>query len=149
MSFVYFCLVFLLITCDFVSKVFALKYLKNGASINLIKNVCALGYVENTGAAFGILKNQRIFFLLVTILAIVVIGYYFFVLKKDEINKIALIFIFSGTVGNFLDRIFRGYVIDFIELTFIDFPLFNLADTFLIFGLIWLGFDFVFCAKQN
>lgn len=149
MSFVYFCLAFVLITCDFVSKALALKYLKNGVSINLIKNICALSYVENTGAAFGILKNQRIFFLLITILAIAIIGYYFFVSKKNEINKIALIFIFSGTVGNFLDRIFRGYVIDFVELTFIDFPLFNLADTFLIFGLIWLGFDFVFCDKQN
>lgn len=149
MSLVYFCLVSVLITCDFVSKVFALKYLKNGVSVNLIKNVCTLSYVENTGAAFGILKNQRTFFLLVTVLAIAIIGYYFFVSKKDEINKIALIFIFSGTMGNFLDRIFRGYVIDFIEFTFIDFPLFNLADTFLIFGLIWLGFDFVFGDKQN
>ena len=140
---------FFLVACDFVSKSFALKYLKHKFSVSLIKNICSLSYVENTGAAFGILKNQKLFFVLITILAVTIIGYYFFALKKDEVNKFALIFIFSGTMGNFLDRIFRGYVIDFIELTFIDFPLFNFADIFLTFGLIWLGFDFIFCNKPN
>ena len=122
------------------------KYLKNRIGINIIKNVLGFRYIENTGAAFGILKDQRFFFVAITIVALFVIGYYFFASKQNQINKTALVFVFAGTFGNFLDRIFRGYVIDFIDIMPIDFPIFNFADVFLVSGLLMIGLDF-FCEK--
>ena len=122
------------------------KYLKNKIGVNIIKNVLGFRYIENTGAAFGILKNQRFFFIAITIVALFVIGYYFFASKQNQINKTALVFVFAGTLGNFLDRIFKGYVIDFIDIIPIDFPIFNFADVFLVSGLFIIGLDF-FCKK--
>lgn len=142
----YFCLAFFLVSIDFISKMLVEKYLKNRIGINIIKNVLGFRYIENTGAAFGILKNQRFFFIAITIVALFLIGYYFFALKQNQINKTALVFVFAGTLGNFLDRIFKGYVIDFIDIMPIDFPIFNFADVFLVSGLFIIGLDF-FCKK--
>ena len=142
----YFCLAFFLVSIDFISKMLVEKYLKNRIGINIIKNVLGFRYIENTGAAFGILKNQRFFFVAITIVALFLIGYYFFALKQNQINKTALVFVFAGTLGNFLDRIFKGYVIDFIDIMPIDFPIFNFADVFLVSGLFIIGLDF-FCKK--
>ena len=142
----YFCLAFFLVSIDFISKMLVEKYLKNKIGINIIKNVLGFRYIENTGAAFGILKNQRFFFVAITIVALFLIGYYFFALKQNQINKTALVFVFAGTLGNFLDRIFKGYVIDFIDIMPIDFPIFNFADVFLVSGLFIIGLDF-FCKK--
>ncbi len=142
----YFCLAFFLVSIDFISKMLVEKYLKNRIGINIIKNVLGFRYIENTGAAFGILKNQRFFFVAMTIVALFLIGYYFFALKQNQINKTALVFVFAGTLGNFLDRIFKGYVIDFIDIIPIDFPIFNFADVFLVSGLFIIGLDF-FCKK--
>lgn len=142
----YFCLAFFLVSIDFISKMLVEKYLKNRIGINIIKNVLGFRYIENTGAAFGILKNQRFFFIAITIVALFLIGYYFFALKQNQINKTALVFVFAGTLGNFLDRIFKGYVIDFIDIIPIDFPIFNFADVFLVSGLFIIGLDF-FCKK--
>ena len=142
----YFCLAFFLVSIDFISKMLVEKYLKNRIGINIIKNVLGFRYIENTGAAFGILKNQRFFFIAITIVALFLIAYYFFALKQNQINKTALVFVFAGTLGNFLDRIFKGYVIDFIDIIPIDFPIFNFADVFLVSGLFIIGLDF-FCKK--
>ena len=142
----YFCLAFFLVSIDFISKMLVEKYLKNKIGINIIKNVLGFRYIENTGAAFGILKNQRFFFIAITIVALFLIGYYFFASKQNQINKTALVFVFAGTFGNFLDRIFRGYVIDFIDIIPINFPIFNFADVFLVSGLFIIGLDF-FCKK--
>ena len=142
----YFCLAFFLVSIDFISKMLVEKYLKNKIGINIIKNVLGFRYIENTGAAFGILKNQRFFFIAITIVALFLVGYYFFASKQNQINKTALVFVFAGTLGNFLDRIFKGYVIDFIDIIPTDFPIFNFADIFLVSGLFIIGLSF-FCEK--
>ena len=142
----YFCLAFFLVSIDFISKMLVEKYLKNKIGINIIKNVLGFRYIENTGAAFGILKNQRFFFIAITIVALFLVGYYFFASKQNQINKTALVFVFAGTLGNFLDRIFKGYVIDFIDIIPINFPIFNFADVFLVSGLFIIGLSF-FCEK--
>ena len=142
----YFCLAFFLVSIDFISKFLVEKYLKNRIGMNIIKNVLSFRYIENTGAAFGILKDQRFFFVAITIVALFISGYYFFASKQNQINKTALVFVFASTFGNFLDRIFKGYVIDFIDIMPIDFPIFNFADVFLVLGLLMIGFGF-FCEK--
>lgn len=126
----------LLIFLDNLTKFFAVRYLKGKESINLY--LIKLTYVENRGAAFGILQGQKFFFIIITFCVLIAIIYYYE--KVNTLSKLSLIFIFSGTVGNFIGRLFFGYVVDFIELSFIDFPVFNLADIFLTIGTIILGF---------
>lgn len=126
----------LLIFLDSLTKFFAVRYLKGKESINLY--LIKLTYVENRGAAFGILQGQKFFFIIITFCVLIAIIYYYE--KVDMLSKLSLIFIFSGTVGNFIGRLFFGYVVDFIELSFIDFPVFNLADIFLTIGAVILGF---------
>ncbi len=126
----------LLIFLDSLTKFFAVGYLKDKESINLY--LIKLTYVENRGAAFGILQGQKFFFIIITFCVLIAIIYYYE--KVDMLSKLSLIFIFSGTVGNFIGRLFFGYVVDFIELSFIDFPVFNLADIFLTIGAVILGF---------
>lgn len=142
--FIYFLMAIALIFFDYKTKLWAIKYLKNKPSIELIKNVFNLTYVKNHGAAFGILQNQKLFFIIITIISVLFMAYYFFSSKINWLSKLGIIFIFSGTIGNFINRIFYSYVIDFIEFAFINFPVFNLADIFLITGFIILSSDFLF-----
>ena len=126
---------FALIVLDSFSKNCAIKSLagKEVKKLGLLN----LNYVENRGAAFGILQNQKIFLSIITQLAVSATIYYFFFAsstKSDWRLKLSLTLIFSGTMGNFIDRIFRGCVIDFIEFSFVKFPVFNLADIFLTVG---------------
>ena len=96
-----------------------------------------LDYVKNNGAAFNLLSGSRIFLSILSITISIILIY--FILNKKSINKIDLLsysFILGGTLGNGIDRITKGYVIDFINLKFIDFPVFNIADISINIGLI-------------
>ncbi len=100
----------------------------------IIDNVLEFTYHENRGAAFGIMQNQHIIFYIITFIILIFILY---IIKKIDLNKkniplyICIILIFSGAIGNFIDRITSKYVIDFIYFKLIDFPVFNLADTYI------------------
>lgn len=91
--------------------------------------------VTNTGAAFGILKGFNIPLLIISLIALVVAIYFYI---KDKNLKIPLIFLISGIIGNSIDRIFFGHVRDFINLGLFNFPIFNLADSFNVIGVILL-----------
>ena len=93
-------------------------------------------YLENRGAAFGILQDSRLFFIILTLVIVAVLVYYFVKNYKTshEILNIALAMIISGAIGNFYDRLFQGYVVDFIEFAFVKFPVFNIADIFVTLG---------------
>ena len=106
--------------------------------------IFSLDYVKNFGAAFNILSGSRIFLSLVSIIITMVLFY--IILYKREIKTIDLYsysFILGGTIGNGLDRIIRGYVIDFIKLNFIYFPVFNIADISINIGLILIIYSFI------
>jgi signal peptidase II len=94
--------------------------------------------VENRGAAFGILQNQIWFFVIITFVMIIVLGYMFFKYKNiTNLSRLSLVFIAGGAIGNFIDRIIRGFVVDFIDVrfgNFYDFPVFNIADSFVVCG---------------
>ena len=118
---------------------------KNYAINNLIENPYSgtlfnFTYLENRGAAFGILQDRRIFFIILTLAIVCALVYYF--LKNYKTNpkvlNIALAMIISGAIGNFYDRLFQGYVVDFIEFAFVNFPVFNIADIFVTIGSILL-----------
>ena len=121
----------IIIIVDQLSKVLMIN-----KSITLIPNFLNFTYTENLGGAFG-LGKQQIIFLLSLILTIGII-IYLIKNKSKIINYIPFILIISGSIGNLIDRVFRGYVIDFIDVNIFNFPNFNIADICVVIGVIWL-----------
>lgn len=116
------------------TKWLAVDKLKNSDPFVLISGVFELNYTENRGAAFGMLQNQRWFFLIIT--AIVLIGviwlFYRMPFRRYFLPMRTILVVFTaGTIGNLIDRMFLGYVVDFFYIRLIDFPVFNVADLFI------------------
>ena len=105
-------------------------------NISIIPNFLKFNYTQNTGGAFGI---GRINFILI-ISIIIIIGIIVFLIKENTkiTNYIPFVLLLSGSIGNLIDRIFKGYVIDFIDINILDFPNFNIADISIVFGVIVL-----------
>lgn len=131
----------ILLCIDQISKLLVVNLLTKTDSITIIKNFFYLTYINNDGAAFSILVGKRIFLILIAVLAIVMLIRY---IKKNNIqNKLELVsisLIIGGSLGNLMDRVIRGYVIDFLDFKIFNynFPIFNLADTFIVIGVILL-----------
>ena len=125
---------FLVILVDRITKILVENYLTKELSV--IKNIFYFTYVKNDGAAFSILGSQRLLLVILSILALFFIIYY--VTKKDK-NGIGYFFLIGGIIGNLIDRIFLGYVIDFIGIY--TFPIFNIADIFIVLGAILVLFE--------
>lgn len=114
------------------------------APVTIIPHFIELLYVENRGAAFGIMENNKIFLLFVPMILIIGMILYYFQLstsKVDKINKIGLLLIISGAIGNLIDRIFRGYVVDMFHFTLFEFPVFNFADILVVCGAFIIIFS--------
>ena len=128
-----------LILIDQITKYIVSIQLQNGREIDIIKNIFSLSYVENRGIAFGMMQGGRWFFVVFTILILLAYIYYYnkvLKYKKDIFYNISLILIVSGAIGNFIDRVHLGYVIDFLYFKLINFPVFNLADIYVVIGAI-------------
>ena len=123
---------------DQLIKLVVIKYLYN-SSIVIISNLLNLTYIENTGGAFGIGSNNILFFIIVNIVIISLV-IRFIISGKNEINDLVLIslgLIISGGIGNLIDRIFRGFVIDYIDINpWVKYPIFNFADICIFIGCI-------------
>jgi len=122
---------------DQLCKFFVLKFLSLHASVVLIKNVLSITPVLNTGGGFSILPNQTQFFIAITILAIAFLTYLLFK-SKEKTFSYAIAMILAGAIGNLIDRIRLGAVVDFID--FHVWPVFNIADSFITIGtalLVW------------
>jgi len=118
----------------------------------VIKGFLDFTFVENRGAAFGILSGRRIFFILLTVVVAAGILYSFYKLPKTrEYNwlKCGLVLVLSGAIGNVIDRAVRGYVVDFLEVTFIKWPVFNLADIYVVVGACFILFLSLFVIKEE
>ncbi len=102
-------------------------------SIPIIPKVFHLTYVKNFGAAFGILQNRRELFVVITFIVIGIVIYFFKQLPKDWISKLALGLALSGAIGNLIDRVRLGYVVDFFD--FQVWPVFNIADSAIVIGM--------------
>lgn len=131
----YFFIPFLiLLISDQVVKFFIRNILTEGQSIPIIENIFHITYVENPGAAFGILANHRILFLILTaIITGIMIYLYFNLRNKKSPTAISLGIVVSGAIGNFIDRFFYGTVTDFLD--FRIWPVFNIADICICVGL--------------
>lgn len=129
---------------DQLTKLLAVQYLKPIGSYPLWQNVLHLTYVENRGAAFGMLSNNRWVFMVFSTVAIVGLAIYLFrFCKETKWVKVALAMIIGGGIGNMIDRIALGYVVDFVDFTLIHFAVFNVADSFVSVGAVMLVIWFV------
>ena len=148
-----YCLVLcaIVVILDQVTKLIVINTIPEGSVIEVIKNVFNLTYIENTGAAFGMLSGHRWVFMVVSVIAILLIFFYLWKEKPESIwVKTSLAFILGGGIGNMIDRCFRTGVVDFIDADFVqypqvsfsggfsvrltDFPIFNVADCFITVG---------------
>lgn len=126
---------------DQLAKFIASKNLLLNQTNPVIDNVFHLTLIHNKGAAFGIFKNQTILFIVISLITIIIIYYKLKTNNKSQINVlgISLALILAGTLGNFIDRIVLGYVIDFLD--FRIWPVFNIADTAITTGAVLLGYS--------
>lgn len=126
----------ILIVSDRVSKLLAAKYLANGVTVTLIPHILGLRYIENTGMAFSMLSGKTMFLAVFTSIALLFMAYLVFVKNYGtKFENFCLLLIFSGGIGNLIDRVFQKYVIDYFEFLFMDFAIFNLADVFVCLGV--------------
>lgn len=133
---IYLFIVVSLVSLDQYTKSIVLNYFELYESKTIIDGFFSLTYVQNFGAGFSIMQNARTTFLIIT--PICLVGFTYLSIKSnDKLSKTALLLMISGTIGNFIDRIVRVYVVDFLDFIIFgwDFPIFNVADIFLTVGV--------------
>lgn len=130
----------IILALDQISKVLINSFLKLGESIALIPSFFNLTLCYNEGAAWGLFANNKIVIALGSLVAVVMIYHFIFCFKKNTRNNIAFGLVIGGMAGNLIDRVFFGYVRDFLDFYIFnyDFPVFNIADTAIVIGIILL-----------
>lgn len=132
----------LIVLIDRVTKLFFSDLLSHGESLPIIHNIFHMTLVHNTGIAFGFFKDQGSVFIVIPIIAIILLVFniYYYRQNNEALNRsyiIAFSFILGGAIGNLIDRIVYGYVIDFID--FRIWPVFNIADSAITIGAVIIG----------
>ena len=127
-------------------KLFVVSFMSYSDSIMIIKHFFSITLVHNTGAAFSILSTNTFFLILVGIIALFLI-YLFFIKDKEISKKNSILYgmLIGGILGNLIDRIFRGYVVDFLDFKIFgyDYPVFNFADIFITISIIFIIIDII------
>ena len=141
--------ILLLIGLDQLSKIWAINDLKAIGSIPIIQNMFHLTYVENRGAAFGMLENNQIIFIIVALVASIFGLYYLHTKKINLIGKTGIILIISGAIGNAIDRLRLGFVVDYFDFRIIWEYVFNIADVFVVVGTILLCVYIIFYEEKS
>ena len=128
-----------LILFDQLVKSYVVKTIALGEIKSWIPNLVSLTYLQNRGAAFSMLQDQQWFFAVITL--VVMVGAIWYLHKHIEDSfwtVFGLVLIFAGGLGNFIDRISQGFVVDMFQLDFVNFAIFNVADSYLTVGVIVL-----------
>ena len=147
-----FFMILLLIGIDQYTKYLAVLNLKDKPAYSIIDGVFELNYLENRGAAFGMLQNQKGFFILISCIVLMAICYILFKMPEDKkynIMHLLLVLIASGAVGNMIDRIRLEYVVDFFYFVLINFPIFNMADIYVSVACVLLAIVMLFVYKEE
>ncbi len=150
--FLFFAGILVLVIFDQISKFLASVYLKGTEGIVLIPNILKLQYLENRGMAFGMLQGKQIVFIIFCLVFLGIIFYIFYRIPKNRYYLPLIVIgavLAGGAAGNFIDRLVYGYVIDFIYLECIDFPIFNIADIYVVCGGIALAAVILFRYKDQ
>ena len=126
----------LLVGLDRFGKILAVKYLSGGTPVTVIPHILGLRYTENTGAAFSMLSKNTDFLIIITIVSMAFLVYLIFIKKYGTVIERALMtVVLSGGIGNLIDRIVSGYVVDYFEFLFMNFAVFNVADIYITVGI--------------
>ena len=141
--------VFLVVLFDRLTKIFFSNILAEGESLPIIRNILHMTLVHNTGIAFGLFKGQDLVFIVVPVIAIVLLVYniYYYKYNNEKLSRlyiVAISLILGGAIGNLVDRIQHGYVIDFID--FQVWPVFNVADSAITIGAVIIALN---CISQT
>ncbi len=144
--------VFVLAAFDQISKILATNALKGNSGIAVWEDVLEFYYLENTGTAWGLFGGARIFFIIITTIIFLFIVFFIYKLPFAKRN-IPLLFnailLGAGAIGNFIDRVFLGYVRDFIYFKLINFPVFNIADIYVTVGICLFAILVFFVYKDE
>lgn len=142
----YIFIIILLTGVDQWTKYLAETQLKPLGFIPIFQDVFHLTYARNTGAAFSIMMNMQAFLIIFTAIVVGVLTYYLIRLfkTKEVALKLSLAIIIGGALGNLIDRIRLNYVTDFLDFTLINYPIFNLADVFVVSGVVMLSYMLLF-----
>lgn len=149
---VYILMLIAIVAIDQITKYIAVTKLLPIGSVEFISGVMDFTFVRNFGAAFGILQGGKWMFVILTAAIAVGMVIAFKRLPKDRGNNIlrmSLVMILGGAVGNCIDRLFRGFVVDFFETTFMEWPVFNVADIFVVVGALLMAFTVLFVIKDE
>jgi len=141
-----------LVILDQITKNLAVVYLKDKPAYVIWDGVFELHYLENSGAAFGMLQNQKILFVTIAAVILILIGYVLIKLPRNRhyaMLEILLVLIASGAVGNMIDRVQFNYVVDFFYFKLIDFPIFNVADIYVSVSCVLLAILVIFFYKDD
>ena len=137
-----------LVIFDQVTKLLVAGNMALHESIPVIPKLFSITYIHNYGAAWGLFSEHRWVFLIITAAAIIVMPIILYRYRKLHfLFGFSLSMILAGAIGNMIDRVFLGYVVDFIEATFIDFPIFNVADICVTVGAFLMAFYLIFLDK--
>lgn len=136
----------LLVVIDQIVKILVINKMALQQSIIVINNFFNITYVKNTGAAWSILSGNVLLLIMISVLALVTIYYY--LIKDKDLNKIDIVsysMLIGGIIGNLIDRIVHGYVIDYLDFKIFNynFPIFNIADTLIVISIIIIGISLI------
>jgi signal peptidase II len=146
----YYLIAIAVVALDQWTKYLVVKNMELGQSIPLIPDVFHLTSHRNMGAAFGILQNQRWLFLLITIAVVIGITVSLVRIGRNQPRvSLALSLVLGGALGNFIDRLLTGKVVDFLDFTLIHFPIFNVADAAITVGVALLLLDVALEGKRK
>ncbi|AQW22058.1 signal peptidase II [Lentilactobacillus curieae] len=143
MPFVYILLSALLICIDQLVKHLVVANLHLGQVNPVIDGLLSITRLNNTGAAWSMLSGQQWLFVVIALVAALAIIYYMFKFRGHFLYQFSLSLLLAGALGNVIDRIFQGHVVDMFQLDFINFPIFNCADMFLTFGILILAITII------
>ncbi|MBD9010278.1 MAG: signal peptidase II [Clostridiales bacterium] len=141
-----------LIVADYITKLWAERVLTKISSIPLIENVFHLTYVENRGIAFGMFSGGRVVFIAVSLIVMAVLLIIVFKTPKDTRTvwlKGGASLVIAGAIGNLIERLVKGYVVDFFDFRLINFPVFNVADIAVCVGVVMLLIHFLFAEDSK
>lgn len=139
-----------LVALDQLIKYLVVVFLKPVGTTTIIPKVLAFTYLENDGAAFSIFSGKQIFLIIITAIALLVWAYFlFFKRPKEKLEVIGMVLVLAGGIGNLIDRVANGFVVDYVEFLFVRFAVFNLADIFVTIGFIILVIGVFKSEKKN
>lgn len=137
---------------DQITKYLAVEYLKDKPAFKIIDRVFELNYLENRGAAFGMLQNQKIFFVIIAVVMLFIVCFTLIKMPTDRkyiFLRICMVLVGAGAIGNLIDRLSQDYVVDFFYFVLINFPIFNVADIYVSVSCVVLAILILFVYKED